>query len=234
MITLTNGSAHAVVNPDGAWVEELEDDENAIFFPKSSLVDTSGDEKTRGGMHICLPNFGPGGDSGLAQHGFGRTSVWTVLQQDASSVELELKITEGTYSGLVARVEYRLEGNSLTATLSLTNEGAAVLRVAPGFHPYFALNSSERSVAVNGKKYDLAKLGGTEYITADAADVITANRQVTITTENLKTWAIWTDQLGSYVCVEPTFGGNRFLEAEQADERLEPGETKRYSVTISY
>lgn len=234
MIELAQGATRAVINPHGAWVEELTVGETPLFFPKSELMNDTGEAKTRGGMHVCLPNFGPGGDSGLAQHGFGRTSTWSVLQQDESSVLLGLESTSDEYAGLVATLEYNLGQSTFTARLSLTNQGGTPLRVAPGFHPYFALKPSETTVTVNGGSFQLNELAGTEYRDADSAELVTAMRRVVMTTENLRTWAIWTDQLGDYVCVEPTFGGNRFLEPEQSDEQLVPGDAKKYSVRIEW
>lgn len=234
MITLKHDLAHAVINPDnGAWVSELSVGSKQILFPRSDLQNANGESKARGGMHVCLPNFGPGGESGLAQHGFGRTSSWSVIQQDESSVHLELQ-AEAEYAGMVAELEYTVERNSFVTRLSLTNRSSTTLRVAPGFHPYFALESSETTVTVNGELFTLSGIAGTEYRRANSAELVTAKRHVTLTTENLSTWAIWTDQLGNYVCVEPTFGGNRFLEPEQPDEQLAPSETETYSVRIAW
>ena len=234
VIEIGSNNERVLINPNGAWVERLDSGEGSVLFPKSTLIDATGAEKARGGMHVCLPNFGPGGESGLAQHGFGRISTWTVLQQDATSVTLELKVTEGNYTGLVAELQYKLGEKSLTASLSLSNSGAAPLRVAPGFHPYFALEASEAAVPVNGESFNLDELSGTEYREAESVELITATQHIIMNTENLSTWAIWTDQLGDYVCVEPTLGGNRFLESTQPDEQLSPGETKRYSVTTRW
>lgn len=234
MITLKHDLAHAVINPDnGAWVSELSVGSEQILFPRTDLKDADGGLKARGGMHVCLPNFGPGGESGLVQHGFGRTSTWSVIQQNESSVLLELTATD-EYAGLIAELEYSAERNLFVARLSLTNRGSTPLRVAPGFHPYFALEPSETTVTVNGELFKLSEIAGTEYRRANSAKLLTAKRHITLTTENLSTWAIWTDQLGSYVCVEPTFGGNRFLEPEQPDEQLAPSETKTYSVRIAW
>ena len=233
MIQLAHADAAASINEQGAWVETLTADGQAVLFPKSDFVTKAGEAKTRGGMHVCLPNFGPGGESGLAQHGFGRTSTWSVIQQDESSVLLELAATN-EYAGLVAKLEYRAERDSFVARLSLTNRGSVHLRVAPGFHPYFALDPSETAVTVNGEVFKLNEIAGTEYRDANSAELLTAKRRIALTTENLSTWAIWTDQLGNYVCVEPTFGGNRFLGPEQPDEQLAAGETKTYSVQLNW
>ena len=233
MLKLSFGNSSATISPNGAWVEHL-DNGGAVFFPKTTLVDATGAEKARGGMHVCLPNFGPGGDSGLAQHGFGRTSSWTVMVQEESQAVLGLEATTPGYVGLFATLTYRLESSSLLAELTLMNRSSESMRVAPGFHPYFALDPSEKKVIVNGVRYELNKIEGTVFIEADQVELITKNQQVILTSKNLTTWAIWTDQLGPYVCVEPTFGGNRFLEAARSDEVLAPAQARTYSVRISW
>ncbi len=235
MITLTHSAAHAVINPDGgAWLGELGVGSEQILFPRSDLKNADGELKARGGMHVCLPNFGPGGESGLAQHGFGRTSAWMVVTQEESTAVLSLESTGQGYAGLFAILTYRLESSSLLTELALTNRGSETMRVAPGFHPYFAVDPSEKKVFVNGTRYELSEIEGTEYIEANSAELVAGNQRVVLTPENLTTWAIWTDQLGPYVCVEPTFGGNRFLEPESPDEQLAPGETKTYSLRIEW
>lgn len=235
MITLTHSAAHAVINPDGgAWLGELGVGSDQILFPRSDLKNADGELKARGGMHVCLPNFGPGGESGLAQHGFGRTSSWTVVAQEESKTILSLESTTPGYVGLFTTLTYRLNSNSLLAELALTNRGSEPMRVAPGFHPYFALDPSEKKVLVNGTRYELSEIEGTEFIEAKKAELLTKNQRIALQSENLATWAIWTDQLGSYVCVEPTFGGNRFLEPETPNEQLAPGETKTYSLRIEW
>lgn len=234
MISLIHGVTNATVNPEGAWVESLTANGEAVLFPKSELTNEAGESKARGGMHVCLPNFGPGGDSGLAQHGFGRTSLWQIAQQDASSASLELKAPSAQYNGLEATLTYQLGDNSLSADLSLTNAGGKPLRVAPGFHPYFALNESETVVNINGKARELSTLADAEFIGAETIELATAERTIHLSQTNLTTWAIWTDKLGNYVCVEPTFGGYRFLEAEQSDENLLPDQTRTYSVRIRW
>lgn len=234
LIEISSPNERVLIDPNGAWVTSLTRGDTPIFFPKAELTHESGTDKIRGGMHVCLPNFGPGGESDLAQHGFGRTETWTVLQQNESSVTLELKVMKRNYTGLDARLHYEITGTSLTATLSLSNNGTTPFRVAPGFHPYFALEPSEAAVTVNGELLQLDKLAGTEYREAESAELITGSQHIVMHTENLTTWAIWTDQLGNYVCVEPTFGGNRFLEAARSDEALAPGQTRTYSVRIHW
>lgn len=231
---LRRGSASSRISQNGGWVETLEASDLTIFYPKTLLRSESGEEKARGGMHVCLPNFGPGGDNNLPQHGFGRTSIWD--EEKVAGSHARLRLNGGTvhYSHLSALLEYRLHGNAFEATLELTNNGARSLRVAPAFHPYFALDDSETAVRINGVIYELSSLAGTEFIEADTVELETANYTLHLSQTGLPIWAIWTDQLGPYVCVEPTLGGNRFLELEQPDEKLAPKESREFGFRVSW
>ena len=231
MVELTNDSLRVVVNPEGAWVEEFSTNGLPVFFPRTQLASDSGEQKTRGGMHVCLPNFGPSTSHNLPQHGFGRTSTWKVTRQSSRSVELRLLNPPVNYEALESSLVYTLE-DGLEATLTLRNQGRTSLRVAPGFHPYFFLEESETAVLVNDTVYKLAELGGTEFTSSKKASLKTANYEIEINQNNLETWAIWTDQLANYVCVEPTYGGNRFLETSSPDEFITPGEEKSFNCLI--
>lgn len=233
MITLKTGDTSAVVDSFGAWVERLDTGQGPVFFPKQALTNSAGQAKTRGGMHVCLPNFGPGGDSGLDQHGFGRTLEWQVLEQSGTNVSLRLR-GPGGYKKLESTLFYTLADSSLEAKLIVTNTGEDSLRVAPGFHPYFQLDDSETAVLVNNKTYQLNSLAGTEFVSADRTVLKTAKREITLSQKNLPSWAIWTDEMAKYVCVEPTAGGYRFLEEPKPSEFVDPGEGKVFICTISW
>lgn len=235
MIILSNSSIHAVANPEGgAWVEQLTAGQSAVFFPKTTLLSENGEEKARGGMHVCLPNFGPGGESGLPQHGFGRTEAWIVGNTTNNSVELSLLGGSTHYAQLASTLRYLLEENSFVAVLTVTNNGAKPLRIAPAFHPYFAIDDGETAVKINGTTYELDELADTEFLASDMVELVTARQTVKLSQTGLSTWAVWTDRLGSYVCVEPTSGGYRFLESEQPEESLQPSQTRNYSFRIEW
>jgi glucose-6-phosphate 1-epimerase len=232
-VEIYSSSLKAIISREGAWLTNLSDDNGDILFPKRKLTAPDGSSKARGGCHVCLPNFGPGGDSDLAQHGFGRTSVWEVGEQNENSASFLLKGGAEGYEGLEARLTYTVD-NALTMKLELTNTGHAPLRVAPGLHPYFILQPGEGQVTVDGAKHDLDDLADTLYEDGQSKKLITTNRTINLTSENLSTWAIWTDQLGNYVCVEPTHAGNAFLNDKPVDnELLQPGQGETYSCIIT-
>lgn len=222
-IELWNGGAKAIIDPIGAWLTNLSDELGDILFPKRLLKSADGDAKQRGGCHVCLPNFGPGGDSGQPQHGYGREKTWEISDKTSDSVLLSLASGEGDFEKMSAELSYQLKENALVMTLETTNNGETNLEVAPAFHPYFSLSPDENSVKVDNKPYELSELAGTEFIDGASHGLETKSRAIVLTSDELKKWALWTDRLGAYVCVEPTESGYAFAE-NTAKKQLAPGE----------
>lgn len=115
------------VEPDGALLTSYTRAGQDVLMPRQQL-----DGSWRGGCHVCMPNFGPGGESGLAQHGFGRTSTWQVSQQTDSMVALTLQVDEASYRGLTFTITYQLAPTGLAMVLTATNGAHAPVRLAPG------------------------------------------------------------------------------------------------------
>ncbi len=234
-IELWNGTTKALIDPLGAWLTNVSDDLGDVLYPKRSLKDAAGETKIRGGCHVCLPNFGAGGDSGMLQHGFARQMPWTISQQQQSAAVLTLANGKDGYEALHSTLTYILNESSITVELELVNQGDAPLRVAPGFHPYFALNPDEGRVTLNGLAHDTQDLAGTEFFEdKNTMKLELRRRLITITSDNLPKWAFWTDQLGDYVCCEPTVGGYTFLQEPSDQELLQPHKTLSYAMTISW
>ncbi len=232
MINLNNGNVFANIDQQGAWVQNLTHGETEVFFPKTA-IEYEDEAKSRGGMHVCVPNFGPGGNSELPQHGYGRTGNWTVETQTERFVSLSLR-GEGKYSDLKSVVTYALGETSFTAALHVENTGTGVLRVAPAFHPYFNLRPDEATIEIQNTSYALSELAGTVFVAGESLLLQTREQRLRLDQESLDTWALWTDQKGSYVCVEPTLGGYRFLEPAQPDELLQPEQSRTFTFTISW
>lgn len=78
-IILRNQSATMQVNTMGGYIDSLILKGREVLFPKTS-VQVGDDTKLRGGMHVCLPQFGP--DSKIiwpnmvsAEHQTGKSAI---------------------------------------------------------------------------------------------------------------------------------------------------------------
>lgn len=182
-----------------------------VLFPRTQLKNKSGEMRTRGGLHVCLPNFGPDNKFGLNQHGFGRESVWQVVEQSITRVVLLLEGGAKPYEKLQSTLEVVLSDRKLDSRLALKNLGDEVLEVAPAFHPYFATKKDEVSFRLDDENLQLDELEGTIF-RDNVKSAKIGGRKIIFNQTNLNHFAIWTDLLGDYVCVEPSFAGNAFVD----------------------
>ena len=234
-IELFKGETKAIIDPQGAWLTNLSDQSGDILFPRRTLQAPDGSKKIRGGSHVCLPNFGPGGTSGQPQHGFGRTMLWEVAEASDIATTLLLNGGEGDYKMLASTVTYELEDRRLVMTLEVANGGQEKMRVAPAFHPYVALPRGTEMITVDEDKIELEDLHEVRFTKADRLRLQTSQRTIIMESKWLTTWGQWTDQLGSYVCAEPSLDGFTFLnETPQPEELLGAGEVKTYRAAISW
>lgn len=221
------------VDPRGAYLLHLTaSDGTNIVLPREEV--TSG--KYRGGCHICLPNFGPGGDTGLHQHGFARDAAWHVEDQTDTMTALTLDgATCGSpkYQHMVARLDYEEHDDALTASLIVRNNGTEAFAIAPGFHPYFALSGD---ATLDGEAIDPREYTEARFVDGDTHTLQTGSKTITIQSEGLSTYAIWSgnDASTPYVCVEPTHSGNSFSEPGDAMLYLPGGESVHFSMRISW
>lgn len=230
-ITLHTGTTTATITTSGAYITSLADEHGDVFYPLQQLTTSDGERKTRGGCHVCLPNFGPGGASGLAQHGFGRTGQWQVVEHTSDRVELVLQGSDA-YAGLGSRLVYTVAEHQLAMQLRLANVGEDELLVAPAFHPYFAYDGVP---VLDGQSLtDLAPLAETIFVDGPTHQLATGRRTITLQSEGLPRWAVWTDGLGPYLCVEPTHSGNSFADSPSRATVLVPGQTAQYGVRVEW
>ena len=230
-IMLHTGTTTATITTDGAYITSLADEHGDVLYPLQQLTAPDGERKTRGGGDVCLPNLGPGGASGLVQHGFGRTSQWQVVEHTSDRVELMLR-GSGAYAGLESRLVYTVAEHQLAMQLTLVNVGEDELLVAPAFHPYFAYDGVP---VLDGQPLaDLTPLAETIFVDGVTRQLVTGLRTITLQSEGLPRWAVWTDGLGPYLCVEPTHSGNSFADNPAHAATLVPGQTARYGVRVGW
>lgn len=90
-VTLTTSGSTAVVALLGASVHSWKEGGTERLFT-SSLSSLSGPKAIRGGIPICFPCFGPPPKGNpkfdkLPQHGFARTSKWTLVESSSGDDE---------------------------------------------------------------------------------------------------------------------------------------------------
>lgn len=230
IIELRSGDKKAIVDTKGGYLTNYADDSGDIIYPKRTITTSAGEQKTRGGCHVCMPNFGPGGDSGLDQHGYGRTSDWNIAESGDNHVTLSLD-GQGDYSAMPATLRYQISEHDFTMELILTNNGERVLEIGPAFHPYFATGNH---LVVDGEPFDMDAYN--EMILSDDAPskvVNTAGRTLVLKANDMPYWAQWSDRLSNYFCIEPSYGGFTFVpQNHRRTDMLQPGESKSYIFTI--
>mmetsp|Transcript_20742 Transcript_20742/g.48501 ORF Transcript_20742/g.48501 Transcript_20742/m.48501 type:complete len:302 (-) Transcript_20742:26-931(-) len=125
-----------------------------IFVSPGALFD--GKKAIRGGVPVVFPQFGQP-DKAMAQHGFARTSAWSVAsiedKIEASTVTFALTDSEATRAlwNYPFSLEYQvcLSAASLTMTLRIKNTGDAAFRFQALLHTYFLIPDVEK-VTVRG------------------------------------------------------------------------------------
>lgn len=234
MREIISGSTAALIDPKGGYVASLKNEKGYILFPRKIYTDVNGSHKVRGGSHVCMPNFGPSLHSDLPQHGYGRISNWRSVLESPDEALLVLDTGgAGPYKNVRTELHYEITENSFEMVLIAFNYGKTVARFAPGFHPYFALGS-DRTARLDGKLLALDKLSDTKFFDGPKHVIETNGQKFTIESSELQRWAVWTDQLGGYVCVEPTLDGYAFLEPPTDDQIIRGGVSRIYSCTISW
>lgn len=230
IIELRHGDKKAIVDTKGGYLTNYADELGDIIYPKRSIINAAGEPKTRGGCHVCMPNFGPGGTSGLDQHGYGRTSDWNIAESGDTYVVFKLD-GQGDYASMTSFLRYALSDSGLTMTLTLQNQGGDVLEVGPAFHPYFVTGDH---MVLDGESFDMDAYNDMVLSEESPEKIINTNhRTIVLKSADMPFWAQWSDRLADYVCVEPSFGGFTFVtENHRRVDALQPDETKAYIFSI--
>lgn len=230
-IIARNERAELVVDTEGGVIESYRLDTRDIFYPRQEI-----EGKMRGGCHVCAPNFGPGGNTDQPQHGYARTVEWEIISPElANSGEVVLahQMITGEFAGLHLRLAYVLMDNKLQMSLTASNQSDRPLKIAPGFHPYFALpEDREGVVSFNSETYRTRDLEEAVFIASpNASNFVTIDdtQQFSLVSP-LSVYALWTAHPDRYVCVEPTLAGYGFENG--GEDVLEPAEVRRYTALI--
>lgn len=225
-IELSNQKLNLIANTNGAYIEKFSCDGKDVFFPKFE-TEIKGKKKVRGGSHPCLPSFGPSEINNLKDHGYGRDYEWEVAEKSSAKLVLKLAGKCG-YEGLDSFISYELVENKFLAVIEMVNNSDKDLPVAPGFHPYFRVGND---FEVDGLDLGDFNLEDTYFLDASEVSFKGEAYKIKITSDNFHKFAIWTDFLDNYRCVEPCYNGKSFVK-DGDPYILKAGETFRASMKI--
>lgn len=153
-ITLSNGTLTATINPKGAELNSLKDSNTEYIW--------EGDPKFWGKHSpVLFPIVGALKNNSylynsqtyaLSRHGFARDTVFSVKQQDNSSVTFSLVSNEETKKvypfDFELEVVYTLNGKTLEIRYNVINKGSGNLPFSIGAHPAFALPGNFESYSL--------------------------------------------------------------------------------------
>ena len=166
-LEISNQYAHAKIALQGAHIFAYKaTDKPALLWLSPNATMQEG-KAIRGGIPICFPWFGKHKvDSTLPQHGFARTSLWKVVNEEervdgSTHVRLQLAQTVETRRLWAYDFEVNLDvivGETLGLTIHISNTGTKPFEVSTALHTYLSISDIE-NVEVVG-------LDGTEYYDA--------------------------------------------------------------------
>lgn len=194
----------AEIDVKGAYLDYLKYEDDYVIYPKT-IFEVNGKEKVRGGSHFCFPLFGDNTKYNLNQHGFAREVEWGVEENEENYLKLRLTPSIKEFEDLVLIAEFLLSENEFTTTLIIKNIGENDIEISPALHPYFKFYNKE-NIKIDGEKlsYSDIELNDTVF-TGDVKSLDTGKYLLEFSQENLPKYAIWSDLLDEYICVEPTF-----------------------------
>lgn len=236
IIVLESAHARAEIDSNGAYLTNLTIRGADLLFPAQQIG-----EKTRGGIPVCAPIFGPGDSVGLKQHGFARDIGWKVRNSSDDEATLDCIAAQypdipHAYQGCVMTLTVKLRENLLAAELAVKNEGNEAFVCSPGFHPYFAVDDATK-VTVGGavnRSFSADELAATQFLPQHQQQVTVKLQEylVTISSSSLQQYAVWSANPDRYICVEPTWAGNLAGQAEMP--LLQPGEQKNFAMSLRW
>ncbi len=192
----------------------------------------------------------------LKQHGFARNLPWQVAEQRQDTVKLLLEssdATRGAYPwdfGLT--LAYSVSEGALHILAEIENRSKTVMPFGLGFHPYFAIAQKEtfaletaatrvfdnvtkrtgpfakEALVLGDREVDLHLLDHGSMSVTFQCD----NAPITIESDLMKTWVVWTLPDRDFVCVEPWTCPGNALNTSAALWELEPQGVGR--ITLAY
>ncbi len=211
------------LSPKGGTVTHWRVDGRDILFPQQQLT-VDGQQKLRGGMHVCFPNFGTVADKyGLPQHGSLRTKEGVFGEERHTRW---YSFDDGDLLGAARENPYHVrvgvEEDAWGPRDKREREFAYTVHVAAkhecepgyttlGFHPYFATPAGVAHISARGgvvhmvsEPHEKAVLEISSVLTIHipGSAIIQMIRMDAFAHANQMRYVVWRDR-ADYVCIEP-------------------------------
>jgi galactose mutarotase-like enzyme len=234
-IVLRSGDVTAEVVPArGALVTALRvGATDVLYLDRATLADPT--KNVRGGIPLLFPfagrleadTFALTGTT-MKQHGFGRNRRWSVSEHDAASVRMTLSADTDTRLQwpypFTAHHSVMVVPGGIQLELSIV-AGDQPLPISPGWHPYFAIATSDKG-AVRG---DVAGVTPDRFGDAREFDfgvpapvegrsrfVLPGLGQLLVeASPELRHLQFWSQPSKPFICIEPFFGPAGTINGER-------------------
>lgn len=255
---LSDGDSSVEVAPGrGALVRSFKSYGDEVLFLDHATFDDP-TKNVRGGIPLLFPFAGkPPAGSALPQHGFARTSAFTVSEAiaDEATARLECTLVDSPETlkfwphAFELRFAVSLYDARLLLEWKLTNRGSTPMPIHFGIHPYFHVGdkSQVRVEQANGEAFDNTTQ---QMRTIERIDFATGETDLHFTpfeaggtalhrgdgktvrlswTPQFTTLVLWTQPGKPFVCVEPWTARG----AQPSLLELAPGSTESLAIDIS-
>lgn len=262
-IVIESANAKVGVNPEGGYVTSWQ-----VKNPNTGKFDDVlyvGSVIKRTGIPILFPNYNDSGfkdqaGEDLMTHGFGRNSIWTIVQV-LTSTKVTLTLNQNAISEEARKLyPYNFETSieveaaedgSLLYSLNVKNTDSKPIPIAPGLHPYWAIPHSEKpNIQTEGLAgFNAASIDwdhhppDTEYDFNGKVVIKTASKTITIEdltpTPVVGKMVVWSqtpkngdgeEQDHNFVCFEPITKGDNALANNPI--KMEPG--KEWNMNLKF
>lgn len=256
-IVLTHGNTKVGVMPEICLVSHFQVGDWPVLYRPLETGNVR-----RWGIPLMIPNFSRLKDglfiekhTHLPMHGFGRDMPWTILEQDQSSITIQLTDNELTYAQYPYKFAFTAQvvvnEGTLLYTLSMENRNDEVMLIAPGFHPYFSVVQQEKyEITVKGLDFDPFKIDWDTQPPDNAYPfshkvelVIPQSGTLTIEEEpiegsySLATMQVWSEPASApdhnFVCFEPVVTGEDGLNCPKDRLNIPPHTTHKLQLKIT-
>jgi galactose mutarotase-like enzyme len=216
----------------------------------------------RWGLPLMIPNFSRLKDgifkekgTTLPIHGFGRNLPWTLVELEGTHLVMQLSSSESTLQDypfeFIFTVNIAVGEGTLTFTLTMENRSNEDMPIAPGFHPYFAVEQSEKAnVITDGPPgFEVHAFDWVEHIPDNPYPFphrvtvqfpATGTVIITEIPQNgkyaLSNMQVWSEPPGKpdhdFICFEPTVGSEDALNRPADRLTIEPQSTRQITLQL--